>query len=210
MQPTQTFDLNELLKDGSHIAIKEHNYTKIVEVSTNKTIAVFGNNMQRDVPSVYTQRTLQSGVTIWSDETTNLSGYTQRDTTFSPLLLDLICQQIAEGASLTRICKNPNMPSYAVLCAWKRKYPEIEARIEDARRDRAEFLRDEALEKADEATDKNDTPAATLKFEARKWAAGVDNAKYSPKSKVEATLNAPTQIIVHTGIVRKPLEENND
>ena len=64
MQPTQTFDLNELLKDGSHIAIKEHNYTKIVEVSTNKTIAVFGNNMQRDVPSVYTQRTLQSGVTI--------------------------------------------------------------------------------------------------------------------------------------------------
>lgn len=68
-------------------------------------------------------------------------------------------------------------------------------------------MRDNALEEALKARDKNDAPAQALKTETYKWAAGTDHEKYNPKTKVEATLNTPTVIQVITGIDRTPVRE---
>lgn len=204
--PTQLFNLTELLSDGSHMAERRGNITHVINVQSGEVVAVFSALSPSSQPQTYVRRTLPSGEIVWSDENTNLAGYESPKIAFSPLLLDLICQKIAEGGSLTRICKEPGMPTYAVLCAWKRKYPEIEKRLDEARADRAEFLRDEAMLRADEATNKNDTPAAALKYEARKWAASTDHIRYSTRHKLEATINQPTIIQVNTGIVR---EERN-
>lgn len=93
------------------------------------------------------------------------------------------------------------MPSYATLCRWRRIHPWIDERLHEARIDRAERLRDEAMELIEGTIDKDEVAAVTLKHKAKVWAAGVDDPnRYSPKAKIEATVNNPTQILVYTGI----------
>lgn len=96
------------------------------------------------------------------------------------------------------------MPSYTTFCRWRREHPWIEEHIERARRDRAEHYRDKVLLEAEIATSSKDPINATnTKIDAYKWAAGIDKPEvYSPKAKLEATVNVPTQIIVATGIDR--------
>jgi len=122
-------------------------------------------------------------------------------TAYSELILEIICNQLVEGKSIKEICAAPDMPSYSTLCSWKRNIPGVEDKLHQAREDRAEYLRDEAMEEILEC-DEDTVASASAKHKALVWAAGVDNARYSPKAKLEATLVAPTQIIVNTGIRR--------
>lgn len=126
---------------------------------------------------------------------------------YTPEAVAILCQRVAEGGSVTRICAEyEDMPTYASLCRWKRTMNHIEEDLEMARRDRAEYLRDVALREAMSAVDKNDTPAQNLKYEANKWAAGVDQpGRYGQKNKVDVAVSA-TMLVVDTGIYR---EERN-
>ncbi len=122
---------------------------------------------------------------------------------FSQMTIDLICQKIAEGGSLTSICKEPGMPPYYILESWRRKHPLVTDQFNEARRSRAEYLRDLVMKEADGAESNKDPIHATqTRIDAYKWLAGVDDTKYSPKAKIEAHISAPTQIIVSTGINR--------
>jgi hypothetical protein len=125
---------------------------------------------------------------------------------FSQITVDLICQLVCEGQSIMNVCKKPGFPNYATLCQWRRQHPHIEKQLEQARVDRGEYYRDRAVQEAElsEST-KDPINASALKVDTYKWAAGMDNAKFSPKSKVEATLNTPVQIMVATGIDRTPI-----
>lgn len=120
------------------------------------------------------------------------------------LIVDLICQDIAEGGRITKICTKQGFPSYAQFCAWRRAHPHIQKQLEEAYRDRAETLREKVLDEADRA-EESTINESRVRIDAFKWVAGVDNPRFSPKAKVEATINTPTQIIVHTGIDRSPL-----
>lgn len=123
---------------------------------------------------------------------------------YSMHLVAAVCEQVAQGESLTKVCKKQGMPSYRQFCLWRKMHPEINEMLEEARRDRAEALRDMALEEALKTEDKDEAVVQRLKHEAYKWAAGVDDQRFSPRAKVEATLNAPMQIVLHTGIDRSP------
>lgn len=129
-------------------------------------------------------------------------GPIERGVEFSPLVVHLICQRVAEGESLTKICKDPSMPKYTTLASWRRAHPWIDEMLLKAREDRAEHYRDLALDEALSATDKNDAPAQALKVETYKWLAGVDNTRYSPKAKMDVSVTTPTVIQVITGIER--------
>ena len=127
---------------------------------------------------------------------------------FNQIIVDLICEEIATGGNLTAICKKPGYPKYSTLERWKREHGHVKEQLEYARNARAEYYRDKALDEAEKATSsKDDINAHNLRVDTYKWAAGMDDQKYSPKSKVEATLNAPVQIMVSTGIDRTKLPE---
>ena len=132
---------------------------------------------------------------------------TQVQPAYNEFVVDLIAQRLAEGESLTEICKKPGFPSYALLCKWRRFKPEINSILDQARRDRAETMRDLALKEALDA-DEDTVAEKRLKHDAYKWAAGLDDAKYSPKAKIEATVNAPTMIVLNTGIDRNIINVN--
>jgi len=123
---------------------------------------------------------------------------------YSPYLADIICQRIAEGAAITRLCKEEGIPSYCVLSMWRTEHPEFEEKLERARRDRAEFYADKAVHEATkEGITKDEVPAQRLKHEGYKWGAGVDNPeRYQNRTKLVGDPNAPVSFIIETGVRR--------
>ena len=121
---------------------------------------------------------------------------------YSSYVVDLICEKITEGGSLTGICGSQGFPRYSELCRWRRMYPEINDQLRQARRDRAEHLRDMAYQEAiaiDEATVASDK----ARFEAIMKLAGVDDKEKYGNARVQESESAPIQIIVNTGIIRQ-------
>lgn len=123
-------------------------------------------------------------------------------TEYSGYVVDLICEKIVAGGSLTAICKEPGFPTYAEFCRWKRNNPEIQKAIDEARRDRAEFIRDKIYATADKLSD-NITDDVKIKLDNLKYLAGTDDRQKYGNQKSEATVVQPIQIVVNTGIVRE-------
>lgn len=196
-------NISDLLKDGVHFAEKRGEHVHIVNSSTGESTVVLTSDRRHAYSgSTLVEHTLADGTKIWATPGVNPIVGGDKAVIFSPLIIDLICQKITEGGSLTSVCTQAGMPTYNVLCGWRRAHPWIDERLEQARRDRAEYLRDQALEEALVA-DEDNSLAQKLKHDALKWAAGVDHERYNPKAKIDAVVSAPTQIIVHTGISRE-------
>lgn len=85
-----------------------------------------------------------------------------------------ICQQIALGRSLVKICEEPDMPSYWTVMQWRAKEAEFSQNYARAREDQADFYAEEIIDIADEEKDAN---LARVRIDARKWKAG----KLKPK-----------------------------
>lgn len=201
--PTTPINLNELIRDGKHFAETRGAHIHVVDSTTGVSVAVIPINARGAYSSPLIETTLEDGTKVWAPAGMNPIVGGTRAVIFSPLLIDVICAKITEGGNITTICQGPGMPTYATLCQWRRQHKWIDERLEQARRDRAEYLRDRALIEAMETVDADDAIKQRLKHDALKWAAGVDHEKYNPKTKIDAVVSAPTQIIVHTGISRE-------
>lgn len=201
---TNNIDIVALIRKGTHFAEKHGDKIHIIECATGNTLVLYADQV-RGIPNKLQEVTLQDGTRIWTQEelvpTINLN----RTPAFNPIVIDVICQKIMEGRSITDICRESGMPSYTLFCRWRREHSWIDEHIERARRDRAEHYRDKILLEAEIATSTKDPINATnTKIDAYKWAAAHDKPEvYSPKAKLEATVNIPTQIIVSTGINRE-------
>lgn len=183
---SQQITLEDLTRDGAHYA--RRGPTGLIEIVNTATGSVV-----RALRSLHTPGEVQE----------TLEGYVTH-IAYDPFVVDLICERVATGESVTKVCKEPGMPAYAVFSKWVVDHPDAAKKLELARVARTEYLRDLAVQTAMENEDfKFPTQAAKLKVDTLIWAAGVDNPKYSPKAKVEATFSAPVQILVSTGIVRE-------
>lgn len=196
----QAPDIADLLRKGTHFTEKRGDTLHVVEAATGNSLALLESHHR--IPTHFVRYENPDGTITWCQEGIAKPEPNLRALAFSPLVIDEICRRIVEGEGLTNICGKPGMPTYNEFCRWRRAHAWIEDHLRMARSDRAEKLRDEAIQIADQATDARDTPAKQLRAEVRKWAASVDNERYNPRTKVEATINAPTAIIVHTGIQR--------
>jgi len=200
----KSINIMELLKDGNHYTEKRGSRIHIINALTGKTIS-----MQQDitpgVPEKLELITLEDGTEVWVDNNLAKHVTSTCDVLFSPIIIDLLCQRIVEGGNITALCGTESFPSYVTLCKWKRAHPWIDDALEKAKVDRADFYRDQVMKEAYEAESMKDPIHATnVRIDAYKWASAIDNpAKYSPRAKMEATINMPTQIIVDTGIVRE-------
>lgn len=197
-----TLDLQKLLTDGEHFSEKRGKLIHIISSLTGQSVAIFPE--ATPTPQTLEPHTLENGTVVYTPMGAPLVSGGYREITHNPVIIDLICQRISEGESLTDICKDPSMPTYPTLMRWRRKHDYIEKALHEARIDRAEGLRDKALKEADKAESKDPIGAHALRVDTLKWAAGVDSPRFSPKAKVEATIQAPTVIQVVTGIDRGP------
>lgn len=199
-------DILELLRDGRHFSQEVDGKIHIIDSLTGLLVCVLNKSSAMQASPGVLVPIEQEGRTIYVESGLQLPTRTPLYQ-YNPVILDMICNMVASGQSLSKVCALPGFPSYSVLCRWRRDHPEVNAAIENARRDRAEVMRDAVLEQAERTMEdsigrKDEVAALGVLLDATKWATGIDNEKFNPKAKVEATVNVPTQIIVHTGINR--------
>jgi hypothetical protein len=110
-----------------------------------------------------------------------------RPTLYSDELSDLICEGIAEGKSLKRICEGPNMPQPRAVYRWIRENPEFKHNYENAKEDQAdafvEEMRDTSL-----SADPENVQVARLQIDVMKWTASKFKQKrYGDKLQTDNT-----------------------
>ena len=99
-----------------------------------------------------------------------------RPTKYNEEIAYKICTEIAEGASLRKICSNPDMPSIDSVRRWLIDEDKAVFHLQyaRAREEQADFYADEITEIADTEPDPN---RARVRVDARKWVA----SKLKPK-----------------------------
>jgi hypothetical protein len=134
-----------------------------------------------------------------------------RPSTYSPEVVEAICERLALGESLRSICADDAMPAMSSVFKWLTEHPEFSAQYAHAREEQAEALADEIVAIADEEctmvraekhgakADDDDgnvevvfdaTAVARnrLRIDARKWVASkLKPKKYGDKIQQEVT-----------------------
>lgn len=110
-----------------------------------------------------------------------------RPSEFTPEKGDLICDRLAKGETLRRICRTPGMPDRHTVRDWRRAFPTFDAQYAQARIDQAEVYFDDVIDLADEtAGEPTEVQAAKLRVDSRKWVlARMDRGKYGDHSKLD-------------------------
>jgi len=120
---------------------------------------------------------------------------------YTPKWGELICELIAEGNSLVKICKMSGMPTYSAIARWRSQDNDFGAAYDKARVMRAEIMHDTIMDEVDELLDKDDVPAAKLKFDKLKYLAGVnDPDRFGNKLKHSGDEKQPIKFVIDTGI----------
>lgn len=113
-----------------------------------------------------------------------------RPSDFTQELVDLICERIAEGESLRKICADEDMPNKATVFRWLAADETFSDQYARAREAQADVLADEIVNIADDGsndtytddegkvrTDQDVIARSRLRVDARKWVA----SKLKPK-----------------------------
>ena len=91
----------------------------------------------------------QNGTTA-QNSVTKLTRRRRHD--YSPEIADLICDRIAEGASLRQICQDATMPARSTIFVWLEEHEDFARSYTLARQIQIEDLMDEILEIADDSS----------------------------------------------------------
>src|ERR1700761_1148494 len=106
----------------------------------------------------------------------------------TPALLDAICERLAGGQTGAEVCRDPAMPTWALLCTWRQKDAAFDKRYWVARKQGCEFHADEIITIADDGSndyverklkdggtrliwDRESFERSRLRVDARKWTA---------------------------------------
>ena len=129
---------------------------------------------------------------------------------FSNELADLLCQSIREGKTVAASCKEHNLDT-SVLYAWLAVFPEFKERYLEARKQRADYHMDRAIDLSEAAIgmNKNEIPGLKLAVETHKWAAEKSDPMRFAKPKEESD-NGGGAITINlvTGVMDKPAPTN--
>jgi len=113
----------------------------------------------------------------------------------------------ASGLSLHAIAAMDGMPSYGMILRWVKEDAGLRQALEGARVVRALHFEEEALRAAEAAIDKDDVPAARLKFDGYVWGAKVNNPdRYGNKTQLSGDPDRPLTFNISTGV---PISEND-
>lgn len=119
-----------------------------------------------------------------------------RPTDYTPELADRICDLLASGVSLNKICKRDDFPVITSIFNWLPKYPEFMEKYARARETQAQVMAEEILDISDDALNdyqvnekgekvfsSEHVQRSKLRVDSRKWIA----SKLLPKKYGEFT-----------------------
>lgn len=74
-----------------------------------------------------------------------------RPSTYSPEVVEAICERLSAGEPLAAICRDEGMPAARTVRDWEAQRPDVAASIARAREDGEDWLAAECLEIADDS-----------------------------------------------------------
>lgn len=104
-----------------------------------------------------------------------------RPTDYSEELARAICDRMASGESVVKICRDEHMPSTSTIINWKMKYPEFLANYEQAKELCSEHYASEIIEIAKDRD--ASIPDRRIEIDAIKWTSG--RMRLKPRAEVE-------------------------
>ncbi len=122
-----------------------------------------------------------------------------RPTKYTLKLVTSICEQIAHGAGLKRICSQPNMPCMKTVFNWltNEEHAEFLHMYERAREQQQEYWADEIIEIADDKANKGDVNRSRLMVDTRKWLMSkLAPRKYGESKRLEADVTHHVKRII--------------
>lgn len=177
-------------KDRYYYYTDDDGYLVKLDITTGKIVATsgdIGSAFKKGVPM--NPRWVKGGLaTSW---------------VYNDMYRDLICQRIAEGKTLTNICKEAGFPSISTVARWRSENPDFNDAIAAARKMRAEVHHDKIAEALDGIRDlnKEDIPAEKLYIDTNKWLAEKNDPEtYGNKVMHEGDGSAPIQMVINTGV----------
>ncbi|MDI2113057.1 terminase small subunit-like protein [Commensalibacter nepenthis] len=137
-----------------------------------------------------------------------------RPSKYSEEIVNKICEQIASGGTLLKICENEDMPGYSTVMAWKNERKEFQDKYARAREDRADFRFDEIDQiLSEDMQDMVAVQRAKLKIDAKKWQMSKEAPKkYSDKidmTSSDGTMSPDKSITVIFEEAKLPNSENS-
>jgi len=115
-----------------------------------------------------------------------------RPSDFTQEIADAICERLAEGESLRKICLADGMPNKATVFRWLVAHPTFSDQYARAREEQAETLADEIVEISDGDGEASDPQRDRLRVDARKWVASkLKPKKYGDKQLVGSDPDNP-------------------
>jgi hypothetical protein len=143
-----------------------------------------------------------------------------RKSTFTQDIADTICQRLAEGESLRKICSGDDMPAMSSVFKWLGENLAFSEQYARARETQADALADEILDIADdgrndwmESTDPNNPGykenneairRSQMRIDSRKWLAGkMRPKKYGDKvsNEVSGPGGGPLSVVTHIELI---------
>jgi hypothetical protein len=124
---------------------------------------------------------------------------------YTPRLAEIICQRLADGESLRKICLDADMPNRSTVFDWLDKIDGFQAAYDKAHERQGHLMAGLALEAALEPGDPTDR---RLRWDALRWHAGkLAPKQWSDKSKVELSgeLNLTSGVADRLGAARQRL-----
>ena len=104
-----------------------------------------------------------------------------RPSLYNEELATTICDRLANGEPLAKICRDDDMPNYSTVRMWEDTKPEFLALSLRAKNDGTHFMADDSIRIADDDT--IDPQRAKLMVDTRLRLIGMWNRKdYGPKS----------------------------
>ena len=117
---------------------------------------------------------------------------TGRPTLKTPKLCAKICERMAQGETLTNICRDADMPAWTTVHDWKKADPSFAQALARAREQQAEAWAEEMISISDDDLPTHEEIGrARLRMQARQWLAGKYNPTYADK---------PNQLQVAVGV----------
>jgi hypothetical protein len=117
---------------------------------------------------------------------------TGRPTLKTPEMCAKICERMAQGETLTNICRDADMPAWTTVHDWKQADESFRQALMRAREQQAEVWAEEVKTLSDDELDTHEAIGrARLRMQSRQWLAGKYNQQFADK---------PTQIGVNVGV----------
>jgi hypothetical protein len=104
-------------------------------------------------------------------------------------MAERICERIAEGEPLTKICKDRQIPAYRTVLGWRVANEEFQHMYARAREDAADTLADQIRELAERVEKgKLEPNAGRVAIDALKWIASkLKPRQYGDRSRLDMT-----------------------